>query len=32
MTVPTYERREIEYRDDELAEARAVAGPEGEDE
>lgn len=26
--VPTYERREQTYRDEQLAEARAVAGPE----
>lgn len=25
--IPTYERREIEYRDDELEEAKAVADP-----
>jgi hypothetical protein len=29
--IPTYEEREQAYSDDELAEARAVAGPEGED-
>lgn len=26
--IPTYEEREIRYRDDELEEARKVAGPE----
>lgn len=28
--IPPYERREQTYRNEELAEARAVAGPEGE--
>lgn len=27
---PTYERREMNYADEELAEARAVADPDGE--